>query len=467
MFDLDSEGIYTPSFGWRQVQGDANRRGVRSMAVPGNVAGLALALERFGTISLAQALQPAIRLAEEGFPLSEELATEIVHEWPLICRFPSTHALLTDNGRPYARGERWRNPTLARTLRRLAEHGADDFYHGQIARDVAADLADVGSHITLDDLAGYAPRVPSTPLSIRYRDTEIHAAPGASGAITALQTLKLLDGFDLGALDPTGADALHLWTEASRLAFADRGQYVADPQFVDLPWGGLLDDGYAAERRALIRPDRTLGTYEPGDPWVYEGRPQPSVAYPPSRPFQSPGTSHVGVVDASRNAVALTDTLVGWSGVALPRTGIIMNNGMMWFDPEPGHADSIAPHKRGLNNMVPAIVLRNGQPLLTVGARGGRKIIGTVAQVISNVVDRGLGPQAAISTPRIDCNEPVTAVDARLPADVRANLEARGHQLRVQAGRVGASAGAILIDPADGHLRGGEEPTGQGIAAGF
>jgi gamma-glutamyltranspeptidase/glutathione hydrolase len=467
MYDLEPDGSVGGSFGWRLARDNANWHGWQSMAIPGTVAGLALALERFGTIGLAEALAPAIRLAEEGFPLSPGLTASINNQWDLISRFPSTCAVFTNQGRPYAVGERLRQPQLARTLRRLAEVGPGDFYHGRIADEIVADMREHGGLLREDDLAEYRPRTPERPLEGSYRGVTIHAAPGATGATTTLEILNILSGYDLSRLGAGSADTLHLWIEASRLAFADRFQHLADPAFVDVPWRGLLAPAYAAERRRAVDSSRTSGRYVAGDPWPHEGRPRPAVTYPPSRPWERGGTTHLSVVDRARNTVALTQTLLGWSGVVLPRAGFVMNDGMGWFDPEPGHANSVAPRKRGLNNMSPVILLTGGQPWLTLDAPGGRGIIGTLAQVISNVVDHGLGIQAAISAPKIDCSEPVTKLDVRIPDEVRADLTARGHRLAVVEGTPGASPSAILIDHETGLLHGGEDPFSEGVAVGY
>ena len=186
---------------------------------------------------------------------------------------------------------------------------------------------------------------------------------------------------------------------------------------MDVPWQGLLSPAYARPAPGGHRaPTGRPGAYVAGDPWPFDGHPRPAHSYPPSRPWESGGTTHLSVVDGERNAVALTQTLLSWSGVVLPRTGIVMNDAMGWFDPLPGRANSIAPGKRGLNNMSPVILLRDGRPWVTLGAPGGRRIIGTVAQVVSNLLDHRMGVQEAISAPKIDCSEPATKVDARIPA---------------------------------------------------
>jgi gamma-glutamyltranspeptidase / glutathione hydrolase len=467
MYDPDPAGGVGGSFGWRLMRDHANWHGWRSMAIPGTVAGLTLALQRWGTISLADALAPAIRLAGDGFPLSPGLATSINNQWELIGRTPSSQAVLADGGRPRAVAERFRQPLLERALRRLAQSGGEDFYQGQIAQEIVADMREHGGHLEPEDLAGYRPRTPEGPLMGTYRGATIHAAPGATGATTTLEILGLLSGYDLEALGPGSPEALHLWIEASRLAFADRFQFLADPTQVEVPWQGLLSPAYGARRREAIDPHRAGAPYAAGDPWPFDEHPRPGHTYPPSRPWESGGTTHLSVVDGERNAVALTQTLLSWSGVVLPRTGIVMNDAMGWFDPLPGRANSIAPGKRGLNNMSPVILLRDGRPWVTLGAPGGRRIIGTVAQVVSNLLDHRMGIQEAISAPKIDCSEPVTKVDARLPAPTLAALEGRGHRLAVVQGTPGASPSAVLIDHPAGVLRGGEDPFSEGVAAGY
>ena len=466
MYAPDPAGGCGGSFGWRLMRDHANWHGWRSIAIPGTVAGLSLALERFGTVSLAEALAPAIRLAADGFPLSQALATSINNQWELIGRTASSRAVLADGGRPRVVGERLVQPQLARTLRRLAEAGAADFYCGAVAEEIVADMGEHGGLLAASDLAEYRPRLPEAPLVGHYRETAIHAAPGATGATTTLELLNILEGYDLRASGAGSAETLHRWIEASRLAFADRYQYLADAERIDVPWRGLLAVAYAAERRKAVGA-RAATAYAAGDPWPFEGRARPEVGYPPSRPWEPEGTTHLSVVDGDRNAVALTQTLLSWSGVVLPRSGVVMNDAMGWFDPLPGRANSIAPGKRGLNNMSPVILLDEGRPWVTLGAPGGRRIIGTVAQVISNLVDHRMGVQEAIAAPKIDCSEPVTRVDARVPESVRADLEARGHALAVTEGTPGASPSAVLIDHRTGDLRGGEDPFSEGVATGY
>jgi len=460
------EGGFGSSQGWRRVASDINLRGWRSMAVPGVVAGLSLALERWGTLTWAQALIPAICIAEEGAPLPGETANQMLADWPMLLDHPSSFATFTDGGRPRRAGEKVRYLRLAQTLRRLSAAGSDDFYRGGLAREIAEDMATHGGHIVAEDLARYLPRLAEPPLELNYRGVILRAPRASCGAITALQTLALLREFDVAAIGSGSAETIHLWDVATRLAFADRHTYVGDSERIDVPWTGLLSDEYATERRCLISSGVTSTGYAAGDPWRFEGRPA-TVRYAASHPWETHGTQHLNVVDRQHNLVSMTDTTVGWSGVVLPRTGIVWNNAITWHDPEPGRAASIAPHSRGLNNMAPVVLVRDGMPWAAVGARGGRHITGTVAQVISNLVDHGMGIQAAVSAPMSDSSHPSTHIDSRIPVDVRAALEARGHRLAVKESRAGAGPGGVLIDRKQGNFHAGEDPSGESAAVGY
>jgi gamma-glutamyltranspeptidase/glutathione hydrolase len=467
MYHLDPAGRFDGSVGWRLVEGGGNHLGWQAVGVPGALAAFALALKRFGTISLAEALAPAIELAEEGFLITERQALMFLSARRRVSTQPTgLAAITTEQGQPYAPGDRLRMPALARTLRRLADAGADDLYHGQAARDLAADAQEHGGLLSEADLAEYAVQGPVAPLTVGYHGVTVHAAPGASGGITMLNTLNVLSGFDLAAHDHDSAAALHLWIEASRLAWKDHFQYLGDPRFVDVPWRGLLAPEYGAERRRLIDPGRAQHMCAAGDPWRYEGRPRPDVSYAPSQPWETSGTTHLTVVDRQRNMVALTNTLVGWAGVVSPRTGIWLNNAMGWFNPEPGHADSIAPGKRGLNNMAPVVLLKGGRPLAALGASGGRQIVGTVAQVVSHLVDRRMSIQAAVTMPKVECSRPEVRLDPRFSERTRAALEAMGHRL-APPGPTGAAAAGILIDRERDELHGGESVVNDGVALGY
>lgn len=475
MYEL-AEGAPATFFGWRPVKDDANWLGWRSMAVPGTVAGLALALERYGTIPLREALAPAIRHAREGFAIDFTQALLLAGQQEVINRYPSSRRVLSRDGLPL-RSMTWEGvsdalvqPELARTLEVIAEKGPDAFYRGEIAEAIVADMKEGGGLITHDDLADYRALV-VPPLAGSYRGYQFLGVPGATACPTVLETLNILEGYDLGGLGHNSAASLHLFAEAARQAFADRFQYMADPEQVEVPLGGLTSKEYAAALRQRIDRERARPRVEAGDPWPYEGRRPAAAAYAPSRPWLDAGTTTLAAADRDRNLVTLTQTLLAWSGIALPRTGIIMNDGMGWFDPEPGHANSVGPGKKVLANMTPCLLLKDGRPFLASGAWGGRRIINTVTQVLLNVVDHGLGAQEAVSAPKVDCSTPELVVDARIDPSVAEALRRLGHRVLVGeqgfGARYFASPAAILVDPADGRLHGGEDPFSAGIAIGL
>jgi gamma-glutamyltranspeptidase / glutathione hydrolase len=462
MYDLlpGSDG----GFGWRAVRDDANGYGYRSATVPGTVAGLCLAHQRFGALPRADVIAPAIRLAGDGFEVSFYDALVIGREQHRLREFPASAAIFL---RPYRDG--WLVPTpeqghrivqtdLAATLERVAREGADGFYRGEVAAAIEREMRANGGIMTAADLASYAPRV-GRPFVGRLSGHDLLVAPWGNGGVTVLQTLNLLAGLELARAGHNSAEHLHLFAEASRRAFADRFAFVADPESADAPWQGLLSQEYAAARRAEMRPELATPDPGPGDPWAYQesrsGRGATGLD-----PRADHGTTHMATVDAAGNAVSLTQTLLTGFGsrATVAGTGVVLNNGMMWFDPEPGHANSIAPNKRALSNMAPLIGLRDGRLRFAVGASGGRKIIDCVSQVALNVAEFGLGIQDAISAPRIDCSGRQLLVDDRVDPAIVDALRRRGHRVDVRQEAFGAHLWAspvgVAIDDA-GRRRGG------------
>jgi gamma-glutamyltranspeptidase/glutathione hydrolase len=461
-FPLAGSGTAT-FYAWPAVEGDLNMIGPRSIATPSTVAGLALALERYGTLSLAEALGPAIRFAEEGFPVDLFTGAAIADDMRNLSRFPGTAAIFLPDGFPPRTDAAGVSDVvvqadLGRTLREIAADGAETFYRGELARRLTTKLGD-GALLTAADLAAYRPRVYEGDETLigHYRGLEIHGAPFEGGAVTTAALLGLLDRHDLGAVGAGSGLAYHLVAEAARRAFADRFAYLADHEQVDVPWAALRDPVYLDRRAAEIDPARA--TIEAG-PGLGEA------------PRGDGHTTHLTVVDRDRNAVALTQTIVDSFGsrVVAPGTGVVLNDGMMWFDPRPGRANSVAGGKRALTAMSPLILCRDGEPVMAIGGSGGRKIITAVAQVISNVVDHGLGPQAAVEVPRVHCEGAATLVDDRARREARAALERRGHRLTLftetPVSVHFALPNAIVIGE-DGLLRGGVDQFRPGTAAGY
>jgi gamma-glutamyltranspeptidase/glutathione hydrolase len=466
-FALDAAGGTAGMYDWPAVVDDANNTGHRSPIVPGMPACLCEAQARFGRLSRADVLAPAIRLAEEGFEVDWYVSLVMAGEQPRLNRCPASRAAYyKPDGTVYAAprfgagGDVLRQPDLARSLRLIAEQGAAAVYRGEIARLLAEDMAANGGLIDERDLADYAVRIWEPGLIGDYRGYTTIQAPENTGAPTVLEALNLLEGFDLAALGHNSVEALHLVAEALRRAFGDRFAHLGDPAFAEIPLEGLLSKEYAARRRREIDPARATVDAAAGDPWSFEApdRPRPAV---PSGAAGEGNTTHITVVDHDRNMVSLTSTLGGYFGSAVVArgTGIALNSGATWFDPRPGRVNSLAPGKRVLWAGSPTLVLREGRPFFAVGAPGARKILSAVLQTILNVVDFGLGAQAAVSAPRLHCEGRRTEVDSRLAPDTIEGLRRLGHDVVVKEETFGTShfarPAAVLIDPTTGHLRGG------------
>lgn len=428
------DGLGVGLFTWRKVVGDANMYGHRSVAVPGSVAGLALALERYGTMEWADVLAPAIALARRGFePDWYTALTMAVHAHEL--------AAYTETARTYLRGghyihrpptlepgDRMTFPELADSLHLLAKEGPQAFYRGAIADAIETEMRNGDGFLTKADLAGYTVKT-SAPLFGRYRSLELAFSPGATGGVTALEMLNILAAFPSGRVGWDSAGGLHLRAEATRYAFQDRFRYLGDPARVDAPWNALASAAYGAAVASRIRPRGPRSVAEAPDPWHFETARRRAVD-----PGAAPGpsgdcTTHIGAVDRQRNLVSFTHTAVSLFGsrVVVPGTGILLSNGMIWFDPEPGRPNSVASGKRALVNMVPVLAFRRGQPYLTLGAPGGRKIVSAIPQVLSNLADMRFGPQAAIEAPRLHTEGGDLWVDDRVGEKTLTALTKMGH----------------------------------------
>jgi gamma-glutamyltranspeptidase/glutathione hydrolase len=434
--------------GWRRVKGNANVYGYRASTTPGTVAGLTEALERYGTMSLKEVMGPAITVAREGFVPGRGITNAIASRMRLFSVFPEWRRIyLIDGQYPYRPSSVIaKNPLkliqsdLATSLASIAEEGPDAFYRGWIAEAIAEEMERGGGLITLEDLDIYEPIV-HEPEPGSYRGYDVVYDPSHSG-ITMMQILKILEGYDLAGLGFGSPETVHLMAEAVGLAFADRFKYLGDPGHVRVPQKALVSDGYAEELRGRIRLDEACAV-EPGDPW----------------PHEPECTTVLAVGDRAGNLVCVNQTVVDGfgSGIVVPGTGIAMNNGMYGLDPEPGHANSIDGRKRRIQNVCPTILLRDGEPFMSVGAPGGRKIQVSVAHVIVNVVDHGMGIQDAIEAPKLFRETSTVYVDNRYPSEVREGLLERGHDLVwVDRERYGwGRPVGVVVDPETGLLHGG------------
>ena len=432
------EGRSGDLFPWRAVEGDANVHGHRAVAVPGSVAGLALALERWGTLDLRDAVAPAVRLARGGVPVDWYLAIVTAMYAEELARFPEAAATYLRGGRWPPRsanlegGDRVRYPALARTLELIGKEGPSVFYRGELAQAIEAEIRRGGGVVDRTDLTRYRVRV-SVPLTGSYRGVTLLGMPGATGGVTALEILNVLECFEAGAKGPSGARVAHLRAESIRVAFEDRLRWLGDPALVRAPWAALAGKAYARAVATEIRPDGRRHTGSRVDPWRFErgraggARPTRGSAGAPSDEC----TTHVCAVDRDRTLVSLTHTAVSLFGskVVVPETGLLLSNGMIWFDPEPGRPNSIEPGKRALVNMTPFLALRDGAPYLAVGAPGGRKIVSAVPQVLANLIDFALGPQGAVEAPRLHTEGGPVHVDDRMGAATVSGLRRRGHRI--------------------------------------
>ena len=449
MYKLDERG---------RAVGNASIEGGLASAVPGEVKGLLYALDHYGSkkLSRAQVIQPAIDWAERGVPVTVNLAQIIKDNFGKLTRFENGLAIYSRDGFPPEVGDTIVNKDLANTLRLIQARGADAIYQGDIASRIVAENRKRGGILTTEDLAGYQVKV-RKPVTGSYRGYTLVTAPPPSGGTHVLQLLNILEHADLAALGERSTAAAHLWAEACKLVFADRATYSADPDFVKVPFTGLASKAYAKTLAALIRPDAVMKSPAAGDPSKYE----------------SGSTTHFSVMDKDGNMVAVTKTINMFfaSGVVVPGTGIILGDDMDDFDLKPGSANSIQPGKRMLSSMSPTLVLDpQGRPFMALGSPGATRIIPTLAQVISNVIDRGMPIQAAISAPRLYQGRTGNlSMEGRYSINAYNGLVALGHAVTVAPDYDATFGGvhAVLFDHAAKTLHGGADPRRDGQAAGY
>ena len=483
MFELlDPSESGSSLYGWRATKDDAAETGYRSVLVPGAVAAYCSFLEKCGSMPLSRVMEPAVRLAEEGFEIDWYVFANCASSLARLKTFPETMAIFfRPDGTPWCTANHDDNhppdclvqADLARTMRMIMEQGPDVFYRGEVAKAIVEHLSANGGILTQQDLAEYQVRI-REPMCVNYRGYRVEMISENSGGPTVGQALNILEGFDLRASDHNMARSLHLIAEATRLAFADRFSHLGDPAFAPIPLEGLLSKEYAVRCREKIRLDRGPVPEPVGDPWPCQPDGKPAgMLLANGGDCAKQHTTHMTVVDSKRNMVSLTAS-VGQrfgSGVVIPDTGICMNNGMMWFDPEPGKINSIVPGKHALHAGTPAFVFDEQGPLLALGAPGGRKVLTAVMQVMLNVLDFEMGIQSAISAPRIHCETGPLQLDRRLPAETIEGLRSLGHAIELREEHYLSSyfgrPNGILIDRDEGVLRGGVEPFRVSMAVGY
>jgi gamma-glutamyltranspeptidase/glutathione hydrolase len=457
--------------------------GYKSVAVPGTVAGLELALKTYGKLKLADVLAPAIHLAEDGFPVSEKLARQLDGERPELQQFTVSRRIFLSDGKMLHPGDTFKQPELAATLKRIAKNGAAEFYRGETAHVIVDDMKRMGGLITLEDLAQYQPKVRQALHASYELDGHkwdvISSPPPSSGGVAIIEAMNMLQGVPLKGWDD--AQSVHMVVETMRRVFADRAAYLADPDFAKVPVEGLTSDCYAKELVANIDPQRASSSKEvkAGTPHVCGVSAENDSAPQTISLNDGPHTTHFSVVDAAGNAVASTYTLNNSYGSGVTSTaGFLLNDEMDDFTTQPGvpnalfgliqsEANAIAPGHRPLSSMTPTILLRDGKLSFVTGSPGGPTIISATLLSVLNWMRLGMDAQVAINAPRFHHQwmPDVILMEKDFPASMESALNAQGYQTR-RRGHIGL-VNAIGVDPKTGERLGAADPRDNGVAVGY
>lgn len=426
---------------------DVPGSGARSVTVPGALSGWSTLVETYGTMTLAEVLAPAIRIAEEGFPVSPIIAQDWAGSVNGLRRDPGAAATFLIDGEAPRAGDWFRNPDLARTFRRIADEGPATFYGGDLGREFIAGLDALGGYLTIDDLANHEIRWVE-PLKVDYKGYTLWELPPAGQGIAALQMLKMLEGVDFSNVTHNSAEYLHTLIEAKKLAHADLARYVADPDHMDVTPAALLDPDYLARRGALIDPSRAADRPDPG------------------RLVTDSETIYLTVADRHGNMISFINSVYGYFGsrVVIPGTGVILQNRGSGFTLEEGHPNRLAPNKRPFHTIIPAFVTREGAPWLSYGVMGGAMQPQGHVQVLLNIVEFGMDPQEAIDAARFRHFSGRSVAIENLDPSVAEKLTALGHELRDPDG-VAFGGGQAIMKLTRGWAA-GSDPRKDGMAAG-
>ena len=429
-------GMYPSSGG--QWTGDRMKEGLLAVAVPGTVAGLTLALSRYGTMDLKTVMAPSIEIAEKGYKVSKLLNSMMATNSQKLLKFPVSARIYLKNGRPYRVGDSLSLKDLAGVYRLIMENGPDVFYKGALAERIEKQMKSGGGLITKEDLAAYQP-VLRPPVRGNHQGYDIFSmGPPSSGGTCIIELLNILGSHDIAGLGFDSPESISLMAEAMKEVFSDRAKFMGDPDFTKVPLDTLLSREHA----------RSLSSH------------------------LSNQTSHLSVADSEENMVALTQTINSFfgSGVVVPGTGILLNDEMNDFDPGENGPNSIKPGKRPLSSMSPTLVLKDGRPYLTIGTPGATRIITALTQVLMNLIDHKMTIQKAIDAPRIHCEgDKEIFMESRIPKKVRDVLTHRGYRLIIKEDFDLYFGGvqAVRIDPKTGTLQGAADPRREGSAIGF
>ncbi len=442
---------------------DASTVGYLAIAVPGAVAGMATAMERFGSMKWNEVIEPARQLASKGFPLTYKTAARMEQGGDSIKLFPESSRIFLRNGKFPKENDVLIQSDLAETLKRLQDSGSREFYEGKTAELIVQEMKQHRGLITMEDLKDYKPKI-RKPITGTYKGYEIITAPPpSSGGVAILQMLQMAEYFDLKNSEFHSTDHIHLLVEIMKRAFADRARYSGDPDFTSIPVQDLLSGQHIKEMAQSIRTDRATPSVEVMDPTKISGN-----------------TTQISIVDRFGNMVSVTTTLNTefGSGVIAPGTGFFLNNEMDDFTSKPGQpniykliqgeGNAIQPGKRPASSMAPTILVKDGHAVMALGSPGGPKIASAIFQVISNVFDFGMDLQEAVDAPRIYHQwmpDEIRYEPYAIALDVRKALESRGHHFAVAAEDIG-DVHTIMVDPVSGMKLGAADPRRGGFALG-
>ncbi len=457
---------------------DSSVVGYKSIGVPGTVAGLVYAEKQYGKLSIEKVMAPAIKLARDGFPLAYEDAQDLKDD-KYLAQFPDSKRIFLRDGNHYQPGELFKQPELARTLERLAKD-PDTFYHGAMARELAAAIHKGGGLVTAADLAAYEVKE-REPIRGSYRGYDIISAPPpSSGGVALVEILNILEGYDLAKSGNRSADAIHLEAEAFRRAFYDRADFMGDPDFTKVPVAQLIDKKYAAAWRDSIDPNHASGSTDLKRPSIFSELERVAQLSSTARAIREPeNTTHYSVVDAEGNAVSVTTTLNDAFGsrVTAEGLGFLLNDEMDDFAAKQGvpnlygliqgPANTVGPGKRPLSAMTPTIALKDGKLFLVLGSPGGPTIITTVANILIGVVDFSLDIEEAVNAPRFHHQwlPDQILVEDGLSPDTMNLLRSKGHKLKVE--HFWGDGECIMIDPKTGERLGASDGRNNGKAVGY
>jgi len=445
-YTLDEDG---------KVMNRENSIGPKSIAIPGEVAGLLYALETYGTLDRLSVMQPAIEVAKNGFTVSETLSGVAQGKFDLILNNEEMAEVFTTDGLPLMEGDQIVQLDLAETLGLISDQGADVFYKGPLAKKMVEEVNKLGGYLTLDDFENYKVEI-RKPVQGNYRGFDIISAPpSSSGGTHVIELLNIMENFDVASWAPESVQSIHVWAEAMKLVYDDRNMYMGDTDFVTVPLEGLQSKTYAKSRSEQIDMNIANSDFESIDPWQYE----------------SGSTTHYSIIDKEGNMVSVTKTINHFfgSGIIVPGTGIIMNDEIADFSFNPESPNFIEAGKRPLSSMSPSLLMKDGKPYASIGTPGGKRIISTLAWVISRMIDYDMDIQEAINAPRISQYEKGSLkLEGIIPVDVADELETMGHKIIMKKENdlyFGGVHGIVILE--EGKLHGGADSRRDGQALGY